>query len=81
VQEVIRSEFAQCSILTVAHRLNTILDADKIAALDAGKLIEYDSPANLLANKQSLFSGLAKEAGIGRGGASGSASGTATPRG
>lgn len=77
MQAVIRSEFANCSILTVAHRLNTILDADKIAALDAGKLIEYDSPTNLLADKSSLFSGLAKEAGVSRGGPS--ASGTATP--
>ncbi|RDW71574.1 cyclic peptide transporter [Coleophoma cylindrospora] len=48
VQRVIRDEFKQATIISVAHRLNTILDFDRVALLNNGELIEFDSPQNLL---------------------------------
>jgi len=54
MQEIIRQEFKDCTIIAVAHRLETILDFDRIAVLDRGKLIECDSPKNLLAEDSSF---------------------------
>ncbi|RDW82931.1 cyclic peptide transporter [Coleophoma crateriformis] len=48
VQRVIREEFKHATIISVAHRLNTILDFDRVALLDNGELIEFDSPQALL---------------------------------
>jgi len=64
IQQTIRKEFADCTILTIAHRLNTILDSDRVMVLDSGKLKEFDSPSKLLANKTSMFYDLAKDAGL-----------------
>ena len=63
-QSTIRREFADCTVLTIAHRIKTILDYDKIMVLDEGKLAEFDSPANLLAKKDSMFHSLVIDAGI-----------------
>lgn len=62
IQETIRREFVDCTIVTIAHRLNTIMDYDKIIVMDEGKIVEYDSPTNLLADKNSIFYSMAKEA-------------------
>lgn len=50
--------------MTIAHRLNTILDSDKVLVLDKGIIAEFDTPKNLLDDKHSVFYGMAKDAGI-----------------
>ncbi|NXS14597.1 MRP2 protein, partial [Neodrepanis coruscans] len=63
IQTTIRSEFSDCTVLTIAHRLHTIMDSNRVMVLQAGQIVEYDSPEELL-KKQGLFSTMAKDAGI-----------------
>jgi len=62
IQKVIRSDF-KCTIITIAHRIQTLMDYDKVAVFEAGKVVEFDSPQELL-KKPSKFQALAKEGGI-----------------
>ncbi|XP_075677558.1 ATP-binding cassette sub-family C member 3-like [Dermatophagoides pteronyssinus] len=55
IQETIRYEFFNCTVLTIAHRLKTILSYDQILVLDHGKIIEFDTPKNLMSNSSTLF--------------------------
>jgi ABC-type multidrug transport system fused ATPase/permease subunit len=48
IQETIRSELAEITMLVIAHRLGTIVDLDKILVLGAGEVLEFDTPWNLL---------------------------------
>jgi len=65
IQNIIRGpQFQDITIITIAHRLNTIMDYDKILVLDSGKVSEFDTPTTLLANHTSLFYSLAKESGL-----------------
>ena len=65
IQETIRSEFSHCTILTIAHRLNTIMDSTRVLVMDQGKVVQFDTPERLLANKDSgAFYALAKDAGL-----------------
>uniref|UniRef100_A0A8C5TS46 Canalicular multispecific organic anion transporter 1 n=1 Tax=Malurus cyaneus samueli TaxID=2593467 RepID=A0A8C5TS46_9PASS len=63
IQTTIRSEFADCTVLTIAHRLHTIMDSNRVMVLQAGQIVEFDSPEELLL-KQGIFSSMAKDAGI-----------------
>ncbi|KAM6265832.1 ATP-binding cassette sub-family C member 2 [Porphyrio hochstetteri] len=63
IQTTIRSEFADCTVLTIAHRLHTIMDSNRVMVLQAGRIVEYDSPEELL-KEPGVFSGMAKDAGI-----------------
>ncbi|KAI5638820.1 ABC transporter domain-containing protein [Phthorimaea operculella] len=64
IQKTIRSEFASCTVLTIAHRLNTIMDSSKVMVLDRGQLVEYAPPQQLLQDRNSIFFGMAKDAGL-----------------
>ena len=61
LQKMIRTAFADCTVICIAHRINTILDSDKICVLDDGILIEFDTPSNLLKDEDSEFYGLVAE--------------------
>ncbi|KAJ3072985.1 Multidrug resistance-associated protein 9 [Podochytrium sp. JEL0797] len=63
IQKVLREEFFDCTILCIAHRLNTLMDYDKILVLESGRLMELDSPVKLANNPASLFSALIDETG------------------
>lgn len=63
IQKTIRKKFAKCTVLTVAHRLNTIMDSDKVLVMDQGTMIEFDHPFNLLKNPNSVFYHMVNESG------------------
>ncbi|KAJ3128402.1 hypothetical protein HK100_009178 [Physocladia obscura] len=63
IQKALREDFSSATILTIAHRLNTIIDYDCVLVLDAGLIAEYDSPATLLADSESRFSKMVAETG------------------
>nr|XP_028966066.1 ABC transporter C family member 2-like [Malus domestica] len=63
IQKTIREEFKSCTMLVIAHRLNTIIDCDQILVLDAGQVLEHDSPDKLLSNEESAFSKMVKSTG------------------
>ncbi|EAU90288.2 metal resistance protein YCF1 [Coprinopsis cinerea okayama7 len=65
IQEIIRGPaFKTVTILTIAHRLNTIIESDRVIVMDAGKVAEFESPKTLLQDVSSRFYGLVKEAGL-----------------
>ena len=64
IQATIRSVFKHCTILTIAHRLNTIMDSDRILLMDAGEVREYDTPYRLLQNRSSLLSAMVDAYGV-----------------
>ncbi|KAG1769620.1 hypothetical protein EDD22DRAFT_868510 [Suillus occidentalis] len=63
IQSSLRNELGNVTQIIVAHRLQTIIDADKIMVLDAGKLVEFGSPLELLQNEQGMLHALVKESG------------------
>ena len=58
IQEVIRNKCQDCTVITIAHRLNTIIDYDKVLVIESGRVVEYDSPQVLLAEKDGAFARL-----------------------
>ncbi|KAF9423916.1 Canalicular multispecific organic anion transporter 2 [Podila epigama] len=63
IQKTIRKEFADRTILTIAHRIKTVMDSDKILVLEKGRVEEFESPSVLLQRPDSLFYKLAQQAG------------------
>lgn len=55
IQQKIREKFINCTVLTIAHRLNTIIDSDRILVMDGLKTVEFASPHELLQNRNGIF--------------------------
>lgn len=55
IQKIIKAKFADCTVLTIAHRLRTVMDSDRILVMDDGKLVEFDCPEQLLKKKNGYF--------------------------
>jgi ABC-type multidrug transport system fused ATPase/permease subunit len=60
IQKTLRTSFAGCTVLTIAHRINTIMDSDKILVMQDGKAAEFAPPQELLEKDDSLFSEIVK---------------------
>ncbi|CAB4387319.1 unnamed protein product [Rhizophagus irregularis] len=63
IQTTIREEFKDSTVLTIAHRLRTVADYDKILFMDAGNIIEYDSPYILMQKPNGIFKGMCERSG------------------
>ncbi|KNE71423.1 hypothetical protein AMAG_15656 [Allomyces macrogynus ATCC 38327] len=64
VQRSIRTTFRDCTVFTIAHRIGTILDYDRVLVLDQGRVVEFDTPSALLGRPDSLFYQLAKRSNL-----------------
>ncbi|KAJ7439610.1 P-loop containing nucleoside triphosphate hydrolase protein, partial [Mycena galericulata] len=64
IGEIIRSEFADCTVISIAHRIDTIIDFDVILVMEDGMLVETGPPAQLLSLPDSKFSRLATSQGL-----------------
>ncbi|XP_029962097.1 LOW QUALITY PROTEIN: canalicular multispecific organic anion transporter 1-like [Salarias fasciatus] len=63
IQNTIHKEFSSCTVQTIVHRLHSIMDSSRVMVLDAGRIVEFDTPQNLLSNKGHFYA-MAKDAGI-----------------
>lgn len=61
VQTTIRQKFADCTVITIAHRLHTVMDSDRVLVMDAGHIVEYDHPYTLLQNSDGFLKNLLDE--------------------
>ncbi len=64
IRRTVREEFADCTVLTVAHRLDTILDCDRVAVVAEGRVAEEGAPRELMADGRSVFRAMAEAAGV-----------------
>ncbi|XP_057310595.1 ATP-binding cassette sub-family C member 4-like [Hydractinia symbiolongicarpus] len=64
IQQTIRKKFKECTVLTVAHRLNTVMDSDRVMVMEDGSVLEFDEPYQLLQNSTGSFRKLVDQAGI-----------------
>ncbi|KFO86646.1 Multidrug resistance-associated protein 1, partial [Buceros rhinoceros silvestris] len=63
IQSTIKSQFEECTVLTIAHRLNTIMDYSRVLVLERGEVVECGSPDDLLQEK-GIFYSMAKDSGL-----------------
>ena len=63
IQETIRHQFKNCSVLTVAHWLNTLMDSDRILVMNDSEVVEFDTPARLLENEEGFLTQLVNQTG------------------
>ena len=61
IQNLISTQFQDSTMITIAHRLNTIINSDRVLVLGYGQILEYDKPRNLMNDKTSEFSKLLQE--------------------
>lgn len=62
IQQTVRTEFASCTVISIAHRIPTVMDCDKVLVLEKGRVKEYDTPAKLMEQQpESVFASLVHE--------------------
>jgi len=59
--EALKTHFADSTMIIIAHRIQTVINCDKICVFDAGKIVEFDSPQNLLKKEHSVFKELCQQ--------------------
>lgn len=64
IQSSIRETCANVTVITIAHRIQTIVDSDRVIVMDNGRIIEFDTPKNLIENHQSIFARLVRQANV-----------------
>ncbi|CAH0557333.1 unnamed protein product [Brassicogethes aeneus] len=63
IQNTIRTKFSQCTVLTIAHRLHTVMDSDKVIVMDEGRVAQFGHPFMLLQDIHGIFYGLVRQTG------------------
>ena len=63
IQRTIKTRFCDCTVITVAHRLNTVIDMDKVLVMDKGRVVEFDEPHQLLQNPHGFFYAMVRQTG------------------
>lgn len=63
IQNTIKIKLKSCTVLTIAHRLNTIMDSDRVLVMDSGTIVEFDHAYNLLRNEGGCFSKMVEQTG------------------
>jgi ABC-type multidrug transport system fused ATPase/permease subunit len=64
IQASIRETCSDVTVITIAHRVQTIVDSDRVLVMDNGRVIEFDTPRNLMENPQSTFARLVRQANV-----------------
>lgn len=64
IQRIIKKKFSHCTTFIVAHKLENVMDCDKIMVLNKGSILELDSPSELLKNKDGVFTSMARQSGL-----------------
>lgn len=63
IQRTIREKFLDSTVITVAHRLSTVIDSDRVLVMQSGVAIEFDDPFTLLQNEEGVFYKMVKALG------------------
>lgn len=64
IHKTIEKNFSNCTVFTIAHKLNSILKCDKVMVMDKGEIIEFDKPSELLSNQDGVFYNMVGKAGL-----------------
>jgi len=64
IQRKLRDKFAHCTVVTIAHRIRTVIDNDRVIVMDAGRCVEYDTPKALLERPRSIFTEIVNATGL-----------------
>lgn len=61
IQETLRCSFRKSTVITIAHRISTVLDSDRIIVMGDSEILEFDTPENLVENQNSHFNRLVNQ--------------------